>query len=1742
MKILFISSKPFGLMGTPGTYLLVEAYAQFADICVIANNDFTDHFQIVHKPSNNVKLHEVSFSREDYLNAISKIVTFFNPDIVNVASHREWTKIANHLKDNHPEVNLVFDIKSPLLAPAKSRKAARIREHGQKSIHNVDLVITRSPEDVPTWIPQYAKYVLVYPLGVRLADYSPCNPGEGISGCTRFVYVGAIAPLRQLETMLEYIAALPLDILKACNFDFFGSGPSEKDLVDTIHRLGLENTAGYRGCVDSRALPDLLTNYHAGIAWVPHKLYDASPSLKIVEYTAAGLLPIAMDTTAHRRFADRGFHVSFFSDSPDSFASTIAASWRKGFPVKNRNENLSTIQEYDWLCIAERYILPQFAKLIEPHEVEGRKHLTQPQSNSNAVSAAGFTQQSRNRTCKNLSRLLVISPRSFGLMCTPGTYLLVDSYAKFVDTWVIANKANARHADIVYSPENNDFLYELDFSDRDFLSYLDAIVQQLQPQVVVIGNYIKWDKIVRYLKRNYPSVKCVLDIKTPLIIDGKDNSAYKRIQRRGKKNANLLDLIIAYNLESIKTWIPGWRGGTTIYRLGIKAANFEPVNFHFQRIKCRRFVYIGSIFHLRQLDVLIRYIAALPENLKHELQFDFYGSGPAVEDLQKLVKRLDLENIVIFKGIVASERLSALLSEYDAGLAWVPHEVYEYAPSLKLLEYIAAGIVPLAMDTAGHKRDAEQGFHIEFFSDSAASFGAAVHKAFEIGFPVSQRNENLWSIARHDYDVIAEKEILPALSQLVENSNDTVQTLNHNEKSICQTAAGNERLHKDSKPSSPSSKIYEQVCLWNIPLSQPKPQRLSESKIRIAGILGERLFKSIALESDLLLLTPLAWDSVLSYAKPDFLLMESAWSTAGGHWQLDQGNDRATRHELIEIVKKARELQVPTVFWMTLDSVFHEHFSEFLQHFDYVFCADPREVELLHKDGLSSRTLLPAVQPVLFNPVIEMKGDKAFDAGVLFDGWMDLVQFPEISDTLKKLTASKLSIFQSSQMMFKKHLQGIDSTLLPFVKGSVDALMLPILFKHASMYLSFEKSTATRTEKAWSALETAASRLPIAHLGMIEANDPRFAIVQQFEDESSFCNYVRGHDSFNPAVEQNRHNAWRETFLNHTIAKRLQTICKIIGLEYDWREYPKASLVAGIINAGKIQECIEHYKSQTYPNKELLVIFNGGLEEIEPYRKKYENRDDIRLLSIPLDSTPGTALNFGLHIAKGDYFFYFDNDNAYGPNYVMDTLMCLRAVKADFIGKNAGFLQPEKESDHHARNKYIPKIRFIPTKKLFSNPDNQIISGSLAGRVEILRKHRYPDNLNIVDNALHLQHLKMKCPNSSCLITDQFEVDVNFQHVLSENDIASDSKGSPVKRVLYIGPWKFAPNVGKKNVRIIYPSLFEPLHDCEFHILHGKPELPEYTNELVERYGVVFHRIEGRKLRKWIAKATSLTKDLDIDVLTNVFFGYRYGYVAAKAAQNARRKSVVRFAANEIYVRKCGGAFRGLRGKARYLKEKIMEISAIRMANEVIAMSPWEAKRIENMTSSPDKIKWCMRGIDVKKYAPPHERKYRAARNFLFVGRKRKEKGYRLIETVAGNLALKYPDISFFFAGDFEPGNKENRSYLGYCTHDKLKRLYFELDALILPSESEGFANVIVEAMSMGMPCIISKSFHEKYFRHKEDAMLIDLTARDLERNIINLYTDRDLITKLSINARALAEKEFDSKKWADRYREIIIG
>jgi glycosyltransferase involved in cell wall biosynthesis len=360
--------------------------------------------------------------------------------------------------------------------------------------------------------------------------------------------------------------------------------------------------------------------------------------------------------------------------------------------------------------------------------------------------------------------------------------------------------------------------------------------------------------------------------------------------------------------------------------------------------------------------------------------------------------------------------------------------------------------------------------------------------------------------------------------------------------------------------------------------------------------------------------------------------------------------------------------------------------------------------------------------------------------------------------------------------------------------------------------------------------------------------------------------------------------------------------------------------------------------------------------------------------------------------------------------------------------------------------------------------------------------------------------------------------------------------------ILYIGPQSFLPDVGLKNAELIYPSLFEAISDCQIHLLHGQEKLPDYANKLSSKYGLKFHHTSGRHVHDWIDAAVKIVKNYEIDVLTNVFLGYHYGYIASKAATIAHRKAVVRFAANEIRVRTNMGVYKGAKGIIRRHIDLRREFKAVKLAHAVIAMSPWEEKRLKQLSQNPDKVHWCMRGIDLNEYCPSSSKKCHLARKFIFVGRKVKSKGYRLVERVARKLASSHPDIQFYFAGNFDIHQDSNIHYLGYLTVDQLKSLYMDADVLILPSKSEGFPNVVVEAMASGLPCIISKNYHQGFFEHKKNALLMDDTESDLISNILELYNNALLLTNLRKAVRQFALQNFDYAKWKYEYRKIMLS
>lgn len=94
-------------------------------------------------------------------------------------------------------------------------------------------------------------------------------------------------------------------------------------------------------------------------------------------------------------------------------------------------------------------------------------------------------------------------------------------------------------------------------------------------------------------------------------------------------------------------------------------------------------------------------------------------------------------------------------------------------------------------------------------------------------------------------------------------------------------------------------------------------------------------------------------------------------------------------------------------------------------------------------------------------------------------------------------------------------------------------------------------------------------------------------------------------------------------------------------------------------------------------------------------------------------------------------------------------------------------------------------------------------------------------------------------------------------------------------------------------------------------------------------------------------------------------------------------------------------------------------------------------------------------------------------KNIAFVGRVTEEKGiFELIEA-----SKKLPDVNFHIIGPDENNilsqyKVKNIIYEGAMSHEKVLERLKEMDALVLPSYSEGFPLVVLEAMACGIPII----------------------------------------------------------------------
>jgi glycosyltransferase involved in cell wall biosynthesis len=170
---------------------------------------------------------------------------------------------------------------------------------------------------------------------------------------------------------------------------------------------------------------------------------------------------------------------------------------------------------------------------------------------------------------------------------------------------------------------------------------------------------------------------------------------------------------------------------------------------------------------------------------------------------------------------------------------------------------------------------------------------------------------------------------------------------------------------------------------------------------------------------------------------------------------------------------------------------------------------------------------------------------------------------------------------------------------------------------------------------------------------------------------------------------------------------------------------------------------------------------------------------------------------------------------------------------------------------------------------------------------------------------------------------------------------------------------------------------------------------------------------------------------------------------------------------------------------------------------------------------------------------------------FLFVGRYAANKGIHVLLQAIQELNKEgYKEIfKFNLVGKgplFEYYTKtyqaSNLNYLGFADDEKLIQLYKENDAFVLPTLFEGMPTVVLEAMSYGMPIIVTDTGATTELVNKENGIIINKEDyRSLKNAMTTLYGLDDAVKqKMSDASFKKVIEKFTWQKVARQHIELF--
>jgi hypothetical protein len=413
------------------------------------------------------------------------------------------------------------------------------------------------------------------------------------------------------------------------------------------------------------------------------------------------------------------------------------------------------------------------------------------------------------------------------------------------------------------------------------------------------------------------------------------------------------------------------------------------------------------------------------------------------------------------------------------------------------------------------------------------------------------------------------------------------------------------------------------------------------------------------------------WRDLLRPGVFRFLLVETVWHVSHRHWRyVLPGGDASGRFKAL--AEHCRRISLPIVVWFRETPAHYRHFAWLARYADLVCVVDNETVDRLRNDFPEARVecLPPAIQPTLHNPIRSyglMPVAEALRDRIVFDGWWDLQRRPPETPQLDSLREHGLLVAESfwdfSSVRLGDSRQFRDCTIGCLDREDKLAMMR---VQGAEVFLGAPLAGRWRNEQRM--MRATACGSIVARLDGVDPFVPGLGLPREPSAELIPAVLDLMRDPLQGA--RWRHLAWRTLMSGHTLAHRLQRIADLLGTGD--RFLPEDERIAALLvtmRPDRLQECIERFRNDAYPHKELVVVVHCDDIDLRPYQAMVREGEAIRICRAGTSRSLGACLNYAASQTDAPYWTKMDDDDLYGRSYLTDLMLYQKTGNHQVFGK-----------------------------------------------------------------------------------------------------------------------------------------------------------------------------------------------------------------------------------------------------------------------------------------------------------------------------------------------------------------------------------------------------------------------------------------------------------------------------------------